>query len=207
MTEDRILVFERWAERYDESVQEATGVHRGYDQVLDLVVELADASPGMSILDLGIGTGNLAQRFVERGCRVWGTDFSPAMLDKARAKLPQVHLVKADLRQPAWPSEIERLFDRVVSTYVLHEFDLQTKLRLLRRLSEQHLAVGGRIVIGDIAFANIQDLADAGADHWDEDEFYWVADETIAACAEIGLRVTYRQVSSCGGVFAIHRMQ
>ncbi len=26
-------------------------------------------------------------------------------------------------------------------------------------------------------------------------------DETIAACAEAGLQATYKQVSSCGGVF------
>jgi cyclopropane fatty-acyl-phospholipid synthase-like methyltransferase len=207
MTGSRIPLFDRWADRYDESVREATGVHRGYDQVLDLVVELADTSPGMSVLDLGIGTGNLAQRFVDQGCKVWGTDFSPAMLDKARSKLPHVCLVEADLRQAKWPPALERRFDRIVSTYVLHEFDPQTKVRLLRRLAGQHMAAGGRIVVGDIAFANRQDLQDAGAERWDEDEFYWVADETIAACAEVGLCVTYRQVSSCGGVFAIDRMQ
>jgi putative AdoMet-dependent methyltransferase len=206
MTENRIPLFDRWAERYDDSVQNATGVHRGYDQVLDLVAQLADVAPGMNVLDLGIGTGNLAQRFVDCGCEVWGMDFSPAMLDKAGAKLPQVHLVQADLRQD-WPLVVDRAFDRVVSTYVLHEFDLKRKMDLLARLVDRYLALSGRIVIGDIAFTTLQDLLDAGADHWDEDEFYWVADETIAACAEIGLCATYRQVSVCGGVFAIDRMQ
>jgi hypothetical protein len=38
---------------------------------------------------------------------------------------------------------------------------------------------------------------------WDEDEHYWAADETISACEQAGLRATYQQVSSCGGVFAI----
>ena len=206
MTENRIPLFDRWAERYDDSVQNATGVHRGYDQVLDLVVQLADVAPGMSVLEPGIGTGNLARRFVSLGCEVWGVDFSPVMLDKTRVKLPQVHLVQADLRQQDWLSVVDRTFDRVVSTYVLHEFDLQTKMDLLARLAD-HLANEGRIVIGDIAFTTLQDLLDAGADHWDEDEFYWVADETIAACAEIGLCATYRQVSVCGGVFAINRIQ
>jgi len=204
MTENRVPLFDRWAERYDDSVRDATGVHRGYGQVLDLVVQWADAAPGMSVLDLGTGTGNLAQRFVSSGCEVWGIDFAPAMLDKARIKLPQVHFVQADLRQD-WP-EVNRSFYRIVSTYVLHEFDPQTKIDLLARLVDRYLADMGRIVIGDIAFTTLQDLLDEGADHWDEDEFYWVADETIAACAEIGLRATYRQVSVCSGVFAIDRM-
>ena len=50
-------------------------------------------------------------------------------------------------------------------------------------------------------------LQQAGADHWDEDEHYWVADKAIAACAAVGLQATYAQVSSCGGVWVVKRLQ
>ena len=53
----------------------------------------------------------------------------------------------------------------------------------------------------DIAFESAQARTDAGADHWDEEEHYWAADETRVACALAGLRFTYTQVSSCGGVY------
>ena len=31
--------------------------------------------PSLRVLELGIGTGNLAERFVAAGCQVWGLDF------------------------------------------------------------------------------------------------------------------------------------
>lgn len=201
---ERAGIFDRWAERYDRSVQSDTGLHEGYGQVLDLVVRSADARPGMRVLDLGIGTGNLAQRFLALGCEVWGTDFSPAMLAKARAKLPQVKLLQMDLLVDRWPEDLAReRFDRIVSTYVFHEFDLATKVGLMACLARDQLAPRGHLVIGDVSFPNRRALEEAGADHWDEDEEYWAADEAITACAAAGLEATYTQVSRCGGVFVV----
>jgi cyclopropane fatty-acyl-phospholipid synthase-like methyltransferase len=203
---DRIDLFERWSETYDRSVLDESGVHDGYGHVLETVVRAAGAQPGSSVLDLGIGTGNLAQRFLALGCAVWGLDFSPAMLAKAGAKVPQARLVQANLLAPEdWPAEVDRRYDRIVSTYVFHEFSLEAKVRLLDHLARRHLAPGGRIVIGDIAFASAQARTDAGADHWDEDEHYWAADETIAACGRGRFQVAYTQVSHCGGVFVFER--
>jgi SAM-dependent methyltransferase len=205
MTRDRVEIFERWSETYDRSVLDASGVHEGYDEVLATVVRLADARPGMRVLDLGIGTGNLALRFLALGCVVCGVDFSPAMLAVARAKLPAVTLVQADLRD-GWPipggaPALGGPFDRIVSSYLLHEFSLEQKVALVRRLADHSLAPGGRIAIGDIAFESVQARTDAGAEQWDEEEHYWAADETRAACAHAGLRLAYTQVSRCGGVY------
>lgn len=200
----RIQLFNEWAERYDACVQREAGLHEGYEAVLAQVVRCAGASAGMRVLDLGIGTGNLAQRFLGLGCEVWGTDFSPAMLAKARAKVPQVRLLEVDLLFARWPEELAgQRFQRIVSSYVLHEFDLTTKVKLIARLRCDHLTQGGRIVIGDVAFPNRQALEEAGADHWDEDEHYWEADKAIAACEKGGLAATYTQVSPCAGVFVV----
>jgi len=200
----RVQIFDDWAERYDRSVQSDSGLHEGYGKVLHLVVRSADTSTGMRVLDLGTGTGNLAQRFLALGCEVWGTDFAPAMLTKARAKVPQVRLIQMSLLSDVWPEGLAgQRFDRIVSTYVFHEFDLATKIGLLTRLATDHLTPGGWIVIGDVAFTDRVALERAGADHWDEDEFYWEADEAIAACDAAGLEATYTQVSRCGGVFVV----
>lgn len=202
---ERTQLFDRWAETYDSVVASADGdfPFDGYEQVLDEVVRLAGVKPSTRILDLGIGTGNLAARFVQRGCAVWGTDFSAEMLAQTRAKLPHVHLVQANLLGE-WPAELQLPFDRVVTAYVLHEFDLATKVSLLRRVASHHLAAGGCILVADIAFPTAlarEAAAQRWADQWDQDESYWAADETIAACEEAGLQATYKQVSSCGGVF------
>jgi putative AdoMet-dependent methyltransferase len=196
----RIALFDLWAETYDDGVENENGVFDGYDRVLETVVRAAAAQPGHCVLDLGTGTGNLAQRFLALGCEVWGLDFSPAMLDVARTKVPQAHLVRADLTGH-WPAELNRRFDRIISTYVFHEFSLESKVGLLRRLIDDHLEDGGRVVIGDIAFANAQARTDAGAEHWDPEEHYWAADETMEACGTSDFQVTYTQISRCGGVF------
>ena len=52
--------FDDLAESYDQSVTNTEDFpFTGYEDVLDKVVEIAASHPGMKILDLGIGTGNL----------------------------------------------------------------------------------------------------------------------------------------------------
>src|SRR5512140_3896957 len=97
--------FDSWAENYDQDVsRETVFPFIGYARVLDTVVQSAAPKAGMSVLDIGTGTGNLAARFAQAGCELWCTDFSAPMLEKARAKLPHAHLVVHDLRA-AWPAE------------------------------------------------------------------------------------------------------
>jgi putative AdoMet-dependent methyltransferase len=204
MNQDRVQLFDNWAARYDALLQDGGRFPlTGYEQVLDEVVRAAGARAGMKVLDLGVGTGNLSARFAAQGCDLWGIDFSREMLAKARDKLPQATLAQADLLGD-WPPEVDQRFDRIVSAYVLHEFDLSAKLDLLQRLAKRHLEAEARIVVGDVSFATreIRDQAHTKWDgQWDEDEYYWAADEAAAACEGAGLQVSYKQISSCGGVF------
>ena len=208
--ENRTQLFDNWAKNYDQTVPTTEGFpFDGYERVLDTIVKRADIKPGMSVLDMGIGTGNLAERLLVHDCTVWGVDFSAEMLAKTRTKLPSVKIVQANLLQATWPSDLNQRFDRIVSAYVLHEFDLPTKMTLLARLIRRHLTANGRLIIGDIAFVTAQIRAEAHqrwAERWDEDEFYWSADEAIEAGKKIGLQITYRQISSCGGVFEVKKI-
>jgi putative AdoMet-dependent methyltransferase len=204
---DRTHLFDTWAQHYDATVTGTGGdfPFDGYERILDAVVTLAEVVPGMRVLDLGIGTGNLAQRFVAQGCAMWGVDFSAEMLAKARAKLPQVQLVQANLLAE-WPAALLCPFDLIVSAYVLHEFTLENKIGLLRR-AIRCLSPGGMILVADIAFPSVV-IREAAMQHiygdlWDEDEWYWAADESVAACKSAGLHATYRQMSSCGGIFVV----
>jgi putative AdoMet-dependent methyltransferase len=202
---NREELFDDWAERYDRSVRRGGFPLEGYEQVLDQVVEAADVTAGMTVLDLGTGTGNLAARFVDLGCQVWGLDFSAAMLAKARQKVPQATLVRAGLLDE-WPAELDRRFERIVSGYALHHLDLEAKVALLDGMSRQYLAPEGRIVVGDVSFPTVAAREQAHQERierWDEDEWYWAADETKRACGQFGLELTYTQVSSCGGVYVI----
>jgi putative AdoMet-dependent methyltransferase len=195
--------FDDWAETYDRSVAIDQFPFLGYESLLDKVVALADAQPDLSVLDLGTGTGNLALRIAALGCDLWCTDFSTPMLARARQKLPAARFVLHDLRGN-WPPELNRPFDRIVSAYVFHHFGVDGKVRILRNLLP-HLTPGGRLVIGDIAFPNAaarEKVKIAAEDEWD-DEFYWLADETIPALENLGFKVEYTQVSACAGIFCI----
>jgi len=200
-------IFDEWAESYDRSVTDQQNFpFAGYEEVLATVVRLAQARPGDSVLDLGAGTGNLALRFAALGCEIWGTDFSAAMLAKARPRLPGARLIQLDLRGP-WPAELQRRFECIVSAYVFHHFDLAEKVRLITKLAREHLEPGGRLVIADIAFPDqksLEAVQRAVADEW-EDEFYWLADEVIPALEAAGLKATFYPVSAYAGVFAIEK--
>lgn len=204
--DEREELFNDWADSYDDLTDspEHPFPHGGYEQVLDEVVKQAGAARGQAVLDLGTGTGKLAAKFAALGCSLWGTDLSTEMLAQARAKLPGAVLVQADLVEE-WPASLARRFDRIVSSYVLHEFDLKTKVGILQRAAA-HLAPGGRIVIGDIAFPTVAELEEARVrwyERWDDDEWYWAADEAVPALCAAGLDASYVQVSECGGVFVV----
>lgn len=199
-------LFNKWAKNYDQSVQSAKEYpFDGYNLKLDRVIELADPQKDIKILDLGTGTGNLTERFLPFKVSIWGLDFSTEMLEKAKTKIPKGHFGQANLLED-WPKNFEQKYDRIVSAYVFHEFSRIDKINLLERLAKKYLHPGGYFVIGDISFPTTESQNKARkiiGTRWDEDEFYWVAEEDIKACEDKGFEVHYEQISSCGGIYLI----
>jgi putative AdoMet-dependent methyltransferase len=196
--------FDSWAAAYDESVQaESSFPFDGYSQVLQQIVRLSSVSSGQSVLDLGTGTANLALLFAEQGCRLTCTDFSQAMLDLARKKLPQADFILHDLGLPL-PSNLGR-FDAIVSAYAFHHFPLTQKIEICQRLFKETLAENGRLVIGDISFSTFtaQETFKQSIPDWEDD--YWFADEALNALRQAGFSADYIQVSACAGVYEIRR--
>lgn len=202
--------FDEWAAGYDAEIERASGFpFEGYPDVLDEMERCAGPRAGLRVLDLGTGTGSLALRFHALGCEVWGTDFSEEMLELARRKVQdaedRIHFLRWDVRDP-WPDGLPRCFDRIVSAYTLHHFPLEAKIELLQTFFA-HLNPGGRIAIGDIGFETRTHLDRARRQYaadWDE-EYYWVADETLPALAKAGWQAVYQQISSCAGVYSLRR--
>lgn len=199
--------FDAWSRSYDRDTSDETGFpFAGYRRVLQGVLELAAITPARRVLELGVGTGNLTSLLLARGADVWGIDYSAEMLNLARAKAPRATLAQADLLE-AFPAEFDRRYDVAVSTYVFHEFPLETKLAILSRLFDQFLAPGARTIIGDIGFPNAsarERMRILTGESWDE-EHYWLMDETRPALDAIGLQLAWEQISVCGVVLAISR--
>ncbi len=197
--------FDDWASSYDEDVQDESGFpFMGYGNALNQVVQHSSAQPSMSVLDLGVGSGNLAARFVMQGCNVFGADFSREMIAQAEAKFPFLEIVQADVTQPL-PAPLNRYFDRIVSGYMFHEFPLETKVEIFKRLADDHLAPDGHMIIADIAFETQADMDAARirwADTWDEEDF-WVIERDLPALSKVGLETSWYKISDCAAVFVI----
>jgi trans-aconitate methyltransferase len=71
---------------------------------------------GERILDLGCGTGQLANEIAAAGAEVWGIDNSPAMIEQARRNYPQIHFDIGDGAE----LEVDAPFDAVFSNAALH---------------------------------------------------------------------------------------
>lgn len=196
--------FDAWAGQYDRDVEQGGFPFTGYHRVLAETVRLANARAGMSVLDLGTGTAKVARLFQPLGCELFCTDFSDKMLELARAALPAARFYQHDLCEPL-PPELDRRFDRIVSAYVFHHFELAEKIAILERLVRRHLAPDGRLVIADISFQTPSALdaaRRAAGEQWDE-ELYWVASEALPALAALPITVTYSQISDCAGIYLL----
>lgn len=73
---------------------------------------LPDLPQNARILDLGCGTGQVAQRLHTRGYRITGLDSSKTMLDYARSNAPEIEWVVSDARDFTFPPT----FDAIIST-------------------------------------------------------------------------------------------
>ena len=204
-------MFDAWALDYDNyiGIGKLSFPFSGYDSVLDRIVELANPKPGLKILDIGIGTGNLAQKFLEYECEIWGIDYSSRMLEEAKKKLPNVKLVLADIMSE-WPSDLRIGFDRIVSAYTLHHLRIEGKVTAVQRMAKELLRENGRLIIGDISFLTAEARVKARANLetvWDDDEYYWAADEFKDMMLGNGFTIDYEQISEYGGIYIIKYKQ
>lgn len=97
------VLYDEWAEQYDDDVFEQAGVI-GSERIADLLAELLSeqvADRSTPIVDLGCGTGAVGRRLAAHGfTNLTGIDLSPAMLTVAERTGAYRALLEADLNQP-----------------------------------------------------------------------------------------------------------
>ena len=175
--------FDLWADGYDKSVglSDENGRYpfAGYRAMMNALYQRVLAQSGRDVLDIGFGTGVLTSRLYERGCHIYGQDFSARMIELAQAKMPEAKLYQGDFSKGLVPELCVRQYDAVVATYSLHHLTDAQKIGFLRTLLPL-LKQDGCIFIGDVAFrtrVELEACRNAAGDEWDEDEIYFVYDE------------------------------
>jgi tRNA (cmo5U34)-methyltransferase len=122
----------------------------GYEELEDAVASATRGLALATVLELGTGTGETALRVLAEhpSARWTGIDSSPAMLERARERLPRADLRVARLEDPL----PEGPFDLVVSVLAVHHLDGDGKRQLFTRVAQlSHIFVLGDLVVPERA--------------------------------------------------------
>ena len=195
-----------WAENYDQDVQnEIHPIRAGYDETLSWVIEHARISATDTVLDLGVGTGNLSAR-IAACANLTCVDLSTKMVEQARPKL--AHLANVQFVQDdvlTYMAGDAPAFDAIISTYTIHHLTEAEKQRFLGDVVA-HLKPGGSCVFGDLMSADqaqeakliehfrASETPDVAEDI--DEEFFWYVDSAVERLSALGLDVDVKRFST-----------
>lgn len=140
--------FDLWADGYDKAVgisdEENTYPFAGYKKVLGFIFQTILESENATVLDIGFGTGTLTTKLYERGCTIYGQDFSSKMIALASEKMPNAHLYQGDFSKGLVEPLRNCRYDFIVATYSLHHLTDAQKCVFLSEL-RNHLKENGKL--------------------------------------------------------------
>jgi len=145
-------ILESRPHRYDWGINLLTGGQAG--KIKENIVT-SFVKPGMAILDVGCGTGDLAVRAARAGALVTGVDISEGMLAIARERVKKYGLESKVILHHAGVIEIDNLFnensfDLITSTLVISELYAEEREWTLRKLYAILKPEGTLLVAGEV---------------------------------------------------------
>ena len=112
--------FDLWADGYDKAVgisdEKNSYPFAGYKEILGRIYQIIMEKPGVTVLDIGFGTGTLTTKLYENGCIIYGQDFSSRMIELASAKMPEAHLFQGDIINGLVVPLLLQRYDFIVAT-------------------------------------------------------------------------------------------
>ncbi|RFB17614.1 class I SAM-dependent methyltransferase [Bacillus sp. HNG] len=155
MGREFLEVFEGWANSYDHTVTgndvEYQEVFLRYDDILNDVVQKS----GLTVLEFGVGTGNLTQKLLDDNKKVYGVEPSVPMREIAKEKLQNYSLTIEDGDFIDFKKPDDKI-DTIVSTYAFHHLNDIEKNQAFSQY-RNILEKGGKIVFADTMFENKQE--------------------------------------------------
>jgi ubiquinone/menaquinone biosynthesis C-methylase UbiE len=102
--------WERVADKYDAVWSSSTR------QFIGPLLDAAEVSEGMAVLDVGCGPGYVSAAVRERGANPLGLDFSSEMVSIATRMFPSIQFLEGDAQNLPFP---DKTFDRVLANFAL----------------------------------------------------------------------------------------
>ena len=134
--------FDAIAQVYDESLPGHVVEH----YLRKRAAYLMRLCPSGDVLDVGCGTGSLAERLAGHGYRVVGVDPSDGMLEILRARAPQIKAVRASGTDLPFPQDS---FDLVYSVATMHHIAAPQSVAQTLAEMVRVCRPDGRIVVWD----------------------------------------------------------
>ncbi len=188
-------LFDEWAATYDADLDDAGGPLLGYTRSLDALTDKLPVQSGWRVLDIGIGSGAVAERFDARGAAISGVDISEKMLDVCRNKHPDYDLHPGTFNPLPLP---DNTFDAVVSGFAFHETNPQTRHTACTEIARV-LRPEGYLCLLDIMFASeaaIQNAKELIGNAWDDSEDYAIVGDLDTTLRDAGFTsVSWQQTA------------
>lgn len=148
-------LFNEWATNYDETVyghdNEYIEVFQDYNKILkNICHKVRDKKEG-TILEIGVGTGNLTKLLYENNFYVIGIEPSKGMREISTSKLPHVEILEGHFLS----IPVNEKIDAIVTSYAFHHLTFKEKKKAIIYL-DSILNEKGRIVIADTMFESTQ---------------------------------------------------
>lgn len=202
--------FDGWTRAYDEDVKRDAGVlkiYENYETVLQMVFEEVEnfQRKDGKILEIGVGTGNLAGKFLQNKYHIIGIDQSRQMLAVAKEKYPKLHVRLGEFLKIPYENQT---FDVIVSTYAFHHLNEEEKRVAIAEMMRV-LKKDGRIILGDLMFQNKAEEQKIRSTLSPEQikelngEYYSYLNLLAKEVEQYGKRVVYKRIDRFNYVVAI----
>ncbi|MEI6946450.1 methyltransferase domain-containing protein [Paraflavisolibacter sp. H34] len=158
------------------------------------VIDLLNPQAGERILDLGCGTGDLADVIRQRGATVLGMDSSPDMIQKAIAKYPGITFDVQSATGFAYDEPFDAIFSNATLHWVLEAQQAVTSIYNNLKWGGRFVAeFGGKGNVGNIVNALRAVLQDKGFERQAQKEVWYFPSlsEYTTLLENAGFRVTF----------------
>ena len=197
MSEKKDFKFDKKAEKYDDSYEGKLS-----EKFYTLVNENVQLTDGMTVLEMGCGTGTILHR-LSRRCSIsgYGIDVEEKMLEQARKKCPDMQIINCSCDNT--PFE-DSSFDVIVACMAYHHFpDKDGFSKECARL----LKKGGRLYIADPKLPlPIRKVLNTALDIHKINGRIYTADEMNANFSEYGFKRTFDKSDAYAQIICLERI-